>query len=121
MRFARVKTEQTEKQEHHMEEDSDRHQRSSNNIETKTNGLKGSLGSSEEDVIVVTSTTLKNIADHCLDTDGRIASKDAPPASAWRAMRVKRNNQDLGSMFEIRDEYFVNMDATTVKTPKKKK
>lgn len=27
--------------------------------------------------------------------------------NAWKCTRVKRNNQDIGSLFEIREEHFV--------------
>ena len=68
-----------------------------------------------EDVVVVSVLTLNNLEDKVLDIDGRMPSKDAPASSAWRAMRAKRNNQDLGSLFEMRDEYFVYLQSKDTK------
>ena len=54
-----------------------------------------------------------------IEIDGRLDPKDAPIASSWRFIRVQRNNQDLGSLFDMREEFYVWKSPTIVKTPKK--
>lgn len=73
------------------------------------------------DVVIGRFHTLNSLESKILDVDGRISSKDAPSSSTWRALRARRNNQDLGSLFEMREEYFVWKDPKTVKTPAKRR
>ena len=62
--------------------------------------------------------TVKNLVEKIIEIDGRLAPKDAPIVSNWRFMRLLRKNQDLGSLFDVREEYYVWNSPTIVKTPK---
>ena len=59
------------------------------------------------------------LEDKIIEIDGRIDPKDAAAASTWRSIRLLRNNQDLGSLFDIREEHYVWKSSTIVKMPKK--
>ena len=53
---------------------------------------------------------LKQLNDKIIELDGRLnpkSSKEVPAVSPWKLIRVKRNNQDLGTMFEMREEFYV--------------
>ena len=39
-----------------------------------------------------------------LEVDGRV--KNPPNGNAWKDFRCKRDNQDMGSLFEIRQDYY---------------
>ena len=54
-----------------------------------------------------------------IQIDGRMDPNEAPIASSWRFIRVQRNNQDLGSLFDLREEFYVWKSPKIVKTPKK--
>ena len=73
-----------------------------------------------EDVIYFDIRTLKELDDRIVDVDGRKCSKDHRTPNSWKMMRGKRNNQDLGSLFEMREEFFVWQHPKIVKMPKKK-
>lgn len=55
---------------------------------------------------------IKNLAqlmNKAIEIDGRLDPKDikqVPASSPWKFMRLKRNNQDLGTLFEMRDEFY---------------
>ncbi len=61
----------------------------------------------------------QGLENRVIEIDGRMDPKDAPIASSWRYIRVLRNNQDLGSLFDIREELYVWNSSSIVKTPKK--
>ncbi len=68
-----------------------------------------------EAVIHYEITNLRHLMNKAIEIDGRLDLKDiklVPAASPWKLMRVKRNNQDLGTLFEMRDEFY------TYKLPK---
>lgn len=71
-----------------------------------------------EDVIYFEIRALNQLDDRIVDIDGRKRSKDHRSPNSWKIMRGKRNNQDLGSLFEMREEFFVRQDPTIVKMPK---
>ena len=70
-----------------------------------------------EDVILTPITSLNDLDKHCLDIDGRIATNARSVANAWKNIRGKRNNQDLGSLFEMRQDVFVWKHPKIVKEP----
>ena len=80
--------------------------------------VPSSLQAPVEDVILRPITSLNDLDKHCLDIDGRIATNARPGANAWKNIRGKRNNQDMGSLFEIREEFFVWKHPKIVKEPK---
>ena len=55
-----------------------------------------------------------------IQIDSRMGPKDTPIASCWKYIRLIRKNQDLGSLFDIREEQHVWQSSTIVKMPKKK-
>ena len=63
--------------------------------------------------------TVKSFVDTIIEVDGRLNPKDAPILSNWRLIRLQRNNQDLGSLFDLREELYVWNSHAIVKTPKK--
>ena len=76
----------------------------------------------EEDVILHTIRILKHLEDKIVDIDGRFKGTGARSSvNTWKALRCKRNNQDLGSLFEMREEFYVWKHPQIVKTPQKKK
>lgn len=59
-----------------------------------------------EAVIHYEIKNLRQLMDKAIEIDGRLDPKSVPAASPWRFMRVKRNNQDLGTLFEMREEFY---------------
>ena len=58
-----------------------------------------------EDVILASVTTLQALEDKIITVDGRLRKK--VDGNAFKNIRVKRDNQDIGSLFEIREEWYV--------------
>ena len=67
-------------------------------IETASSGAA-------EDIVRYTIFNVQMLEDKILKLDGRI--KNPPQTSAWRSFRCQRNNQDMGSLYEIREQYWV--------------
>ncbi|KAL9014064.1 MAG: hypothetical protein Q9173_001273 [Seirophora scorigena] len=59
----------------------------------------------EYDVVLYTTTGMWELEKQIVQIDGR-AKPGSRTASTWRAIRCRRNEQDMGSLFEIRDEYY---------------
>ena len=59
----------------------------------------------EYDVILYEVTGLYALEKKILEIDGRVKS-GSRTASTWRDIRCRRDEQDMGSLFEIRDEYY---------------
>ncbi|KAL8814524.1 MAG: hypothetical protein Q9223_006260 [Gallowayella weberi] len=57
------------------------------------------------DVILWKGTGLFALEKKILEIDGR-AKPESRTGSTWRDIRCRRNEQDLGSLFEMRDEYY---------------
>lgn len=75
-----------------------------------------------EAVIHYEITNLRHLMNKAIEIDGRLDPKDiksVPAASPWKFMRVKRNNQDLGTLFEMRDEFYTYKLAKLAKGTKK--
>lgn len=56
------------------------------------------------DVILVPITTLQALENKIVAIDGRLGKK--VEGNAFKNVRVKRDNQDIGSLFEIREEWY---------------
>lgn len=56
-----------------------------------------------ENVVLHNVTGPGQVVAAILDTDGRV--KDPPHGNAWKSIRVLRNNQDLGTLWDIRQAY----------------
>ena len=61
----------------------------------------------KSDVILHEITSLQQLNDKVVEIDGRLDLKDVPAGNAWKFCRCKRNNQDLGTLFEMREHFFV--------------
>ncbi|KAL9014357.1 MAG: hypothetical protein Q9180_008955 [Flavoplaca navasiana] len=61
--------------------------------------------SSDCATIQFTISTLFPLEKKIIEIDGRLPSTSRT-ASTWRDIRCRRNEQDMGSLFEMRDEYF---------------
>ena len=66
--------------------------------------LKFSSSSNGEDTVTELMTGPQMLSTKILGVDGRI--KNAPNGNAWKDFRCKRDNQDMGSLFEIRQDYY---------------
>ncbi|KAL9116795.1 MAG: hypothetical protein Q9187_006677 [Circinaria calcarea] len=55
--------------------------------------------------ITITITTPSALESKILEVDGRIQSSGK--SNAWKVIRCKRDNQDMGSLWEMREEYYV--------------
>lgn len=64
----------------------------------------------EYDIILYTTTGLHDLEKKILQIDGR-AKPGSRTDSTWRRIRCRRDNQDVGSLFEMRDEYYANKVA----------
>ena len=63
------------------------------------------IPSDVDDVVLASITTLQALEDKIVTIDGRLGKK--VDGNAFKSIRVKRNNQDLGTLFEIREEWYV--------------
>lgn len=59
----------------------------------------------EYDVVLYEITGLYALEKRILELDGR-AKPGSRSGSTWRDIRCRRNEQDMGSLFEMRDEYY---------------
>ena len=61
-----------------------------------------------DDAIIHEISTLAQLEVKILEIDGRLNLNEVRPSiNPWRALRGKRNNQDLGTLFEMREEFYV--------------
>ncbi|KAL8787653.1 MAG: hypothetical protein Q9213_002084 [Squamulea squamosa] len=72
---------------------------------SRTNTEHSTLTEHGYDVIYYTISTLWSLEKKIIQIDGRV-NPESRTASAWRDIRCLRNEQDLGSLFEMRDEYY---------------
>ena len=74
---------------------------------------------SSEDVVIHEISTLAQLEVKILEIDGRLHVKGVRPSiNAWKAFRGKRNNQDLGTLFEMREEFYVWKQPHIPKPPR---
>ncbi|KAL8848342.1 MAG: hypothetical protein Q9221_006645 [Calogaya cf. arnoldii] len=71
-------------------------------------------------VIYFTTSTLWPLEKKIIEIDGRLPST-MRTASAWRDIRCRRNEQDMGSLFEMRDEYYAYQVTGRDQSPRKGK
>ena len=79
----------------------------------------GSDGSREDHILpemdpyagpsTVTITYPQALENKILELDGRFTDYSA--GNAWKAIRCKRDNQDMGSLWEMREEFYVHNTA----------
>lgn len=88
----------------------------------QTNGGQSSTPPAlqEEDVLHSISR-LTHLENKIVDVDGRFNSKDIPTQNTWKAFRGIRKMQDLGTLFEMREDFYVYKHPQIVKEAKKKR
>lgn len=62
-----------------------------------------------EDYIPVSVTSLASLEEKIVAMDGKFHGN--VNGNAWKSIRVKRQEQDLGSLFDIREKFFVYGEA----------
>ena len=95
----------------------------SNGAFVQTDGRQSStpaLQKEQEDILYKISS-LRELEHRIVDIDGRFKSQDLPTQNPWKNFRGIRNHQDLGSLFEMRDEFYVYKHPQIVKEPKRKR
>ena len=58
-----------------------------------------------EELIIFTPPTANTLGNKILEVDGRI-QKPIVAYNAWMAFRCKRDNQDMGGLWDLREEYY---------------
>lgn len=93
-----------------------------NGASAQTNGDQSSTPAPQaEEDIVHSISSLTQLEHRIIDIDGRLSSKTLPIQNTWKNFRGIRNNQDLGSLFEIREDFYVYKNPQIVKEPKQKR
>lgn len=89
-------------------------------VETNGDRQPPAVVSQDEDILhsILTLTQLEH---KITDTDGRFKSKELHPQNTWRNFRGIRNHQDLGTLFEMREEFYVHKHPQIVKQAKRKR
>lgn len=65
---------------------------------------EGESAPAQEDVILCKVENVRQLETKILEVDGRI--KNTYPVNSWKMIRCQRNNQDLGSLFDVRESYW---------------
>ena len=81
--------------------------------------IKASVIDSAEDVIVVQVQTLTELEKKIVEIDGQVPMSTYKSNNSWKVMRGKRDNQDMGSLFDMREDFYVHTSPTIVKEPKR--
>ena len=72
-----------------------------------------------DDAIIHEISTLAQLEVKILEIDGRLNLNEVRPSiNPWKALRGKRNNQDLGTLFEMREEFYVWKHPHIPKAPR---
>lgn len=92
-----------------------------NGLAAQTDGGQSSKASTQEEDVFHSISVLTQLENKIVDVDGHFNSKDIPTQNAWRSFRGLRNNQDLGTLFEMREEFYVYKHPQIVKEAKRKR
>ena len=57
-----------------------------------------------EKPVVFTPLSVQALGNKCLEVDGRVGKIVA--YNAWMAIRCKRDNQDMGGLWDLRESYY---------------
>ena len=72
-----------------------------------------------DDAVIHEISTLSQLEVKILEIDGRLNLNEVRPSiNPWKALRGKRNNQDLGTLFEMREEFYVWKNPHIPKPPR---
>lgn len=66
---------------------------------------EGESASTQENVVLCTVENVKALETKILEVDGRVTNPTH--RNAWKMIRCQRNNQDMGSLFDIREGYYL--------------
>ena len=93
-----------------------------NGVTVQTNGGQPSSAAraGAEDTLYEISN-LTQLEHKLVDIDGRFQSKDMSVQNTWKTFRCSRTNQDMGTLFEIREEHYVHKHPKIVKEAKRKR
>ena len=75
----------------------------------------------EHEDILHSVSSLNQLEQKIVEIDGRMNPKGLPVQNTWKNFRGIRNNQDLGSLFEMREDFYVDKHPKIVKEPKRKR
>ena len=89
-------------------------------VETKDGNQSSAARSGNEDTLYEISN-LSQLEHKVVDMDGRFQSKEMSVQNTWKTFRCSRNNQDMGTLFEIRDEFYVHKHPKIVKEAKRRR
>ena len=93
-----------------------------NGVTIQTNGSNpSSAARSENEDTLHEISNLTQLEHKLVDIDGRFQSKEISVQNTWKTFRCSRNNQDMGTLFEIREEFFVYKHPRIVKEAKRKR
>ena len=94
-----------------------------NGASARTNGGHSSTLPTlqEEEDVLHSISILTQLENKIVDVDGRFNSKDIATQNTWKSFRGVRKMQDLGTLFEMREEFFVYKHPQIVKEAKKKR
>lgn len=90
-------------------------------VSSQTNSVHSSTPALKDEDVLHSIFYLKQLENKIVDVDGRYKSEEIPSINTWRAIRAIRNNQDLGTLFEMRETFFVYKYPQIVKEGKKKR
>lgn len=84
-------------------------------------GNRSSANDSEDEDIPCTISVLVQLENKILDVHGSFKSEETVIHNAWKDFRGIRNHQDLGSLFEMREEFYVHKYPQIMKAAKRKR
>ena len=93
-----------------------------NGVTVQTNGDQtSSAGRSGTEDTLYEISNLTQLEHKLVDIDGRFQSKEISVQNTWKTFRCSRSNQDMGTLFEIREEFYVYKHPRIVKEAKRKR
>ena len=77
-------------------------------IEHNSSTTAAASALNSDGVVIHEISSLSQLEVKILEIDGRLNLNEVRPSiNPWKALRGKRSNQDLGTLFEMREEYYV--------------
>ena len=93
-----------------------------NGVTVQSNGgIQSSAAHSGNEDTLYEISNLSQLEHKVVDMDARFQSKDMSVQNTWKTFRCSRNNQDMGTLFEIRDEFYVHKHPKIVKEAKRRR
>lgn len=92
-----------------------------NGTSSQMDGGHSSTPAVVEEDILHSISKLTQLENKIVDVDGHFNSKDIATQNTWKSFRGMRNNQDLGTLFEMREEFYVYKHPHIVKEAKKRR